>query len=406
VSVPQFTTDPLPIAFRSPEPGPDGEIDNFIVGAWHPERSLRLTLSGAPGVPITWQNGPNWFMASAAAPRDQRGLVHPTPEGGCVALRGYLLPGVHSYSPAETILRRVRETAHSCRRGIFSLATVSRDGASLELGTDTLGVGTMYWRRLGQLVLFGTNPRDLAHNGDEPDRFAARCLMQTSWIGGDRSLTRGVQRVPAGCHVTFAAGARVRVSEPTWRSLPGGTRPMGVDSLPEIEHAFQQAVDSCLTLFERRLLLPLSSGFDSRRILGGLLRRGIDFVAVTGRVLQREHRDLDARFASAMARDFGFHHRVVDADLAQFLVDDRVRRSLMDAESHEHTWALRVIHAMPGEFDAILDGVGGDILGDPVGWLRLIALSIDNRAGPKELDAIVANAIRGDFDGILSAARR
>jgi hypothetical protein len=395
---------PLRLRVRWPAPGPGAGLDNFFVGAWHPARSLSVDWTAFEHPSVTRIGGRNWVLASAIEPCHGLGLVHPDPDGGATAFRGYVLPDVHSYSPSEAI-RASRLDSTAERNGVFSAAVIGRNGASLALVADLLGMGTLYWRRLpSELVLFATNPRYLACLGDQVDWLAWRCLVQTSWIGSDRSLTAGVQRVPAGRTLTFIGSGEPVLSSPAWAALPGGRRHINSRTLGEVEQVFQQAVDRCLKVRGGNVMLPLSSGFDSRRVLAALLQRKVAFKAVTYRALQQGHRDLDARFASQMARDFGFPHMVVDAGDAQYVSDDISRRALVDGETREHTWSMRVHSALSEGCDIFLDGIAGDILGDPVGWLKLTGLTIGERTSESEIESIVQHAIRSDFDGVLAPA--
>ena len=402
MTAPGLSEAPVRLRIRWPALGPGGERDNFFVGAWHPTRSLQIEFIDAGHPPTARVSGHNWMLASATEPRRGAGLVHRDDRGG-MAFRGYVMPDVHSYSPA-TAIRRCWLDIGAGRNGVFSTALIGEGGSELVLATDLLGMGALYWRRLGDLVLFATNPRYLGRPDDRPDRFAWRYLLQTSWIAGDRSLTAEVQRVPAGCTARFAGSGSPVLSAPAWRSLPEGIRPIDSGGLAEVEGAFQQALDRCLGLRVGGIMLPLSSGFDSRRILAGLVHRKTDFKAVTCRVLQQGDRDLDARFASQMARDFGFPHMIVDASDAQYLSDDICRRALVDAESGQHSWSIRVHHALSGNCDALLDGVAGDILGDPVGWSKLVGLSVGSRAAEKEIESISEHAIRSHLDSVLAPA--
>jgi len=56
----------------------------------------------------------------------------------------------------------------------------------------------------------------------------------------------------------------------------------------------------------------------------------------------------------------------------------------------------------PGACDVFLDGIAGDILGDPVGWLKLTGLAIDERDPDSEIENIARHAIRSDFDSVLA----
>ncbi len=393
------------VRFRWPGEGPDGECDNFFLGIWHPRRMVRLRWSGVPSVAVVSRRGPNWFLVSASSPRHATpvGLVHAAPEdSGAVAFRGYVLPGIHSYSPSSNILSYWRKDPFAEHNGVFSAAIIGRGGDTLTLITDVFGMGPLYYRPIGDAVIFSTNPRYLAMDDDAPDLLAWRYLIQTSWIGADRSLSRLVRRVPAGSALCLSPDGDKLVPWFNPDRLSRGTRPVGPKGVAEVEEAFQRSVDRCLQLQTGSVVLPLSSGFDSRRILAGLLHRKVDFQAFTCRLFQRDYRDLDARFADQIARDFGFQHTVVESDsLEQYVLEDRARRILVDGETTEHTWAVRLMKSLPPAPAIFLAGIGGDILGDPVGWAVHTGLAVEQRSQEQELQEVADLSITSVLDPTL-----
>lgn len=396
----------LRIRFRWPGQGPSGECDNFFLGVWHPRRRIQVEWVGAPSVPYVSRSGPNWLLASAASPVHPTGtgLVHGGENGSGAAFRGYVVPRLHSYASSADILQYWDRELRSEHNGVFSAAVIGAGGLTLTLLTDVLGMGPLYYRRLGEATVFATNSRFLLTEADSPDLVAWRSLVQTSWIVGDRSLCPGVKRLPAGHALSVS-----RDGEKVWawfdfQRLPGGTRAVGPAAVAEVEEALEQAVGRCLELQPGGgVALPLSSGFDSRRMLAILMKKGVAFQAITCRTYQKNHRELDARFASEMSRDFGFSHQIVEAgSYQQYVAADVARRVLVDAETREHSWAMSVMKALPAGPNVFFDGIGGDILGDPVGWSVHVGLAIEDRSPELELDAIAGHSIRDTFDSILN----
>jgi len=387
---------------------PASECDNFFLGAWHPSGSLYVEWEGTPPARVE-RRGPNWFLASAASPLHPpgTGLVH----GGAarsiaVAFRGYVLPHLHSYSPADEVVTYWEVRSHAEHNGVFSAAVIGAGGNTLTLSTDVLGMGPLYYRTLGDLVLFSTNPRYLATRGDRPDLLAWRSLVQASWIVGDRSLSEEVRRVPGGHAIRFSRDGQHQLHWFDFDRLPGGTRPVEPGAVGEVEEVFQQAMNRCLGLAGGGITLPLSSGFDSRRILAALVHRRVDFQAITKRIFQRDYRDLDGRFASEMAREFGFRHTVVEpGGVDQYVADDRARRLLVDSETRDHTWFLHLRRRLPAHPSLFFDGIAGDILGNPVGWQVLTGLGVESRSSEDEAEAIATHAITPGFDSVLSRDR-
>jgi hypothetical protein len=396
------------LAVRWPSRPPGAHDDNVFLGAWHPWRRLRVDWTDRSPTAVE-RSGPNWTLVSTASPLhpEGTGLVHQAPDRStAVAFRGYVLPALHSYSSGSDITGYWGTRALAEHNGVFTTAVVDDDGFRLTLVVDALGMGPLYYRSLGDVVLFSTNPRYLTAGGDRPDLLAWRYLLQPGWIASDRSLTEGVRRVPAGRAVRFSAHGPRELAWFGFETLGRGDRPVGPGAVGEVEEVFQESMRRCLQLRTDGAVLPLSSGFDSRRILGTLLARGVEFSAVTARIFQKEYRDLDARFAGDMARTFGFPHTVVQMDaLADYVADDRVRRCLIDAESQMHTWAIRVMQWLPRRPSLFFDGIGGDILGDPVGWSVLFGLAVAPRSPEEEVEAIVTHTTSRVADSVLRRRR-
>lgn len=393
----------LVVRFSWPTPAPGHVTDNFFVGLWHPTRAIHVT-AGESATPSTEMSGLNWWIASAtsAVHENEAGLVHASTHGGVVAFRGYLTdPPLHSYSDPPSLLRYWSSPLPREHNGVFSTAVVAADGHDLTLITDAFGLGPLYYRRFGEAIAFSTNPRYLAATGDVPDRVAWRCMLETEFLAGDRTLTTGVQRVPAGKKLTFTAREERTTSWFDFDRLPAGTRRIDRAALGDMEDALQQSVARCLRLDVGRFVLPLSSGHDSRRILAALLAQDAPFSALTARIFQWGHRDLDGPFASQIAAAYGFPHQVVQpATGRQFVTDDRVRRILVDAETTNHTWVVRLFDALPDKPAVLFDGLLGDILGQP--GFRLPGLY---QSPERDLQIIVDHCIRGTFDRELRANR-
>ena len=404
-SLPPVGAPELAIRFRWPGQGPAGECDNFFLGIWHPSRTIRVELTDSPSVPIVQRYGSNWFLASAASPLHPvgSGLLHVNPRTSfAVGFRGYVIPLLHSYSASADILEYWAEHPLAEHNGVFCAALIGKQGRSLTLITDVLGIGPLYYRKLGDAIVFSTNPRYLTADDDGADLLAWRSLVQTSWIVGDRTLSRHVKRLPAGHALSLSREGEDLMPWFDFHRLPSGTREVGRTAVGEVEEALDLAIGRCLKLKLGGAVLPLSSGFDSRRILAIMLKRKAEFQAITCRTYQKGHRDLDARFANEMARDFGFAHEIVEAGSnEQYVADDVARRRLVDAETRDHSWAIQVMKALPAQPCLFFDGIAGDILGDPVGWSMHVGLEVDARSEDAELDAIATHSISSTFDSVL-----
>ena len=390
----------LPIEFHWPLPRPSIPSDNFFLGIWHPRRDVEVSWIGEPPTPIQTGSGRNWAFASAVSPyhNDRGSLIHASGDGTlALAFRGYLTdPPLHSYSPRERLIKYWMGNWRRQHNGVFSAARICDDTTELMLATDLLGFSPLYYAHLDGAIIFSTSARLLACPQARPDQIAWRGLLESGFISSDRTLSRGVSRLPAGKVLRATRDSTILDSWLDLDALPAGDRPLDSRGIAEVEQTFHRAVDRCLTLENLHVLLPLSSGHDSRRILGSLLRRRQPFESVTCRVFH-QRRDLDARYAAEMARDLGLRHRILEPPTVdQFALDDRTRQILTDAETGMHSWVPQLMRSLPAAPTMLLDGIAGDILGNP--GFRIPGL-YQSRA--KDIEIILEASLRGVFNNAL-----
>ncbi|MEO8005546.1 MAG: hypothetical protein ABI771_11610 [Betaproteobacteria bacterium] len=393
----------LRLEFCWPPHSPSTPSDNFFLGVWHPERNVEVSWAGEQPTVVRTRSGSNGALASAVSSRhhDDGALIHESADGRVIlGFRGYLThPPLHSYSPAEHLTAYWRDDWRREHNGVFSAARICTDSGELLLATDLLGFSPLYYTQWAGAIVFSTNPRLLVIPHAKPDQIAWLGLLESGFISSDRTLNQGVCRLPAG---KVLRATRDGVIFDTWLSLdsmPPGDRPLDSRGIAEVEDIFHQAVDRCLALESLNVVLPLSSGHDSRRILGSLLRKRATFESITCRVFHKG-RDLDARFASEMARDLGLSHRIVEPPSAeQFALDDRTRQILTDAESGMHSWVPQFMRALPDAPTMVLDGVVGDILGNP--GFRIPGLY---QSREQDTQIILDASLKGAFNNVLDWA--
>src|SRR5262249_13049260 len=205
-------------------------------------------------------------------------------------------------------------------------------------------------------------------------------------------------RLPAGKMLEARGESSKLVSWLELEQLPRGDRPLDERGIAEVEAVFQEAMERRLALADLDVLLPLSSGHDSRRMLASLVHRKASFHSLTSRVFHKG-RDLDARYAAEMARDFGLSHTIVEPPGAdQFAHQDRVRRLLTDAESGMHSWVPGLMRALTPRPGMVLDGIAGDILGNP--GFRIPGMY---RSPAEDIDIMLDASLPNAFERLLRA---
>jgi|GEM_PF-1164921 len=347
--------------------------DDGFMGAWSLDGAAEVVVAPRALDGSICLQGRGWVLC---APRsryrgEDRTKVHLAHDGrAALAFRGYLLePPLHHFSPPEALLEYWQDKAPADRRrnGVFARASVDLVRNRLVLSTDAFGFSPLYYRVCEEHVLFATRADLLLLPDTESDPIAMASVLANGFIVGDRSLHRGIQRVPYGREIHFDCTPTPRTR--AWfcfDDLPAAETPLDDDAVTRVENALCRAMDRCRALDYGPWFLPFSSGHDSRRILGALLDAELRFDAATVRFPQKGHLDLDAHFACAMASHFRFPHRVLELRApADYAEDDAIRRARTSAETPMHTWAVTLMRAAGPEATALLDGFLGDVLGNP-----------------------------------------
>ena len=370
----------MEIEFHGVQEPPAPFREEFFFGIWHPESriALRRCAPGTDGDAV--RLGRNWALVGSCLTRGNPGssLVHarswtagndprhPDRALDALAFRGYLLdPPIHSWSPSEALFE-YWENAHREHDGVFSAALIAREGRTLTICSDVFGISPIYFRRIGDLVLFASAPRYLRQRGDGLDAVAARMIMQRGALCGDVSLVPGVRRVPPGRVVTFSDEG---VRETFWfdyGSLPAGDLPITSTNLIAAEQSFQESMSRCCRLMpDVESVVPFSSGDDSRRIAASLHAHRQPFRASTVSGLIKGRYDYDGLLTPPMAARFGFRHRVLPAaDAECYATHDRWCRWLFSSEVSDHTWMWPMIEDLGGGPQLVFDGLVGDIVGN------------------------------------------
>ncbi|MEX1081163.1 MAG: hypothetical protein WEC99_04005 [Halofilum sp. (in: g-proteobacteria)] len=361
----------LRLQFECPFTDSAYRSDGFV-GAWSPYYPLRVTSSTGESSQAAHLHGPNWFVCSAVArlPSGHRAKIHvDRSQDRALAFRGYVVdPPLHQFSVPDELWRYWGSGGGDRPNGVFAMALVEGSANRLTLKTDAFGFSPLYYRITGDFVLFGTKPDFLVTDRAELDPLGAATLMANNHPLGDRTLLRDIYRCPFGTALRFEGS--VEAHHERWFTaddLPDPDQPLDDTRTSQAERAFNEAVRRVTALDYGPTNLPLTSGYDSRRILGALLDQQQSFSATTVRVYRNGGRDLDARCASELAQRYGFDHRIVDLPAPHaYAEDDALRCRELCAETRMHDgWPPSLMRTLPAEPSVLVEGLLGDVLGYP-----------------------------------------
>jgi hypothetical protein len=312
-------------------------------------------------------NSPLFWAVTSRAPQNSKGLVHEI-GGSKIVFRGYesTLP-VHSYSAPEELQTL---TSHAeLENGAFAYIRFDPELQQAVVRSDALGIGPLFYRRSGNAWLFASHPALIHFADDAPDMTAWAGLLQNGQVLGDRSFYADISRALPGSQMTIRRDHVDTVQWFDFAALPAGTRTIDDDAFRIVEDAYQAAMTRCLRLQAGDVVLPFSSGFDSRRFFATLLRRSIPFKAVTCQTFHRKKGrdyDIDSFFAPKIAEAFGVHCELVPAVAPSGIETDAIRRQeLIGTETFMHAWGMPFMRWLAKRPPSLVfDGLAGDTFGN------------------------------------------
>ena len=226
----------------------------------------------------------------------------------------------HGRSDTEVLLAAVRRwgLVDAVRRlvGMFAFALWDRDRRELHLVRDRFGEKPLYFARVGDLLLFGSELRALRAHPDCPreiDRDALTQLLRYGYILTPHSILKGVRRVRPATILTWRADTAEPLETEYWSARQmaedGHAEPLKAD-----ERELVASLDAALRVTIRQQMIAdrpvgafLSGGVDSSTVVAVMQ-------AVSARPVRtftigfREPQYDEARHAGAVARHLGTDH--------------------------------------------------------------------------------------------------
>ena len=238
---------------------------------------------------------------------------HPGAEAGNVVWRGH--------SDTEVMLAAIvhwgLETALTRFVGMFAFALWDRRDKALHLARDRFGEKPLYYGRMGNALLFGSELKALRQHPawrGEIDRNTLALYMRHSYIPAPYSIYKGVYKLPPGTLLTFGAESwGDGVPHPYWSARKmmetgvahpfAGTENEAVESLDSLLRTVvlgQMAADVPLGAF-------LSGGVDSSLVVA-LMQAQSSRPVQTFTIGFSEAQYNEAQHAKAVARHLGAQH--------------------------------------------------------------------------------------------------
>ncbi|MFG6199213.1 asparagine synthetase B family protein [Nonomuraea sp. JJY05] len=227
------------------------------------------------------------------------------------------------------------------------------DGDSVTLHTGALGLVDVYYVRLGEAVYFSSQIQPLLSLVQvEIDWSAWASILQVTFPLGEATPYADVKRLPGSSALVWRHGRLA-----TERRLPRWLRSEPHESWIS-PREIVELLDEVYRDYEgRKLLVPVSGGYDSRLLASVAKARGMDVESWT--TSPDDGTDTDIAFARSITRELGIPHRVITQDAADYPDDAvEVARRLEYLTPH-HAWYAPFAKEVHQAGRILVDGLAG-----------------------------------------------
>jgi len=166
------------------------------------------------------------------------------------------------------------EAALARLRGMFALALWDSGRRRLLLARDRLGQKPLYWTRIGNRILFASEPKSFFEDPAFDRRLAPGLLrpyLRQLYLTGESTLLRGVRRLLPGHSAVIDSGGLSQ--QPYWRLPDGPTEPMDEAEATEEFHRLLAEAVKLRLIADVPLGAFLSGGLDSS-VICALMAQG------------------------------------------------------------------------------------------------------------------------------------
>lgn len=226
-------------------------------------------------------------------------------------------------------------------------------GPRVTLHTGALGLVDVYYVRQGDAIYFSSLIQPLLSLVPiEIDWSAWASILQVTFPLGENTPYRQVRRLPGSSALVFDGDGLS-----TERRLPRWLRTEPYESWTSPQEILGILHDVYKEYDGRKLLVPVSGGYDSRLLASVARARGADVESWT--TSPDDGTDTDIAFARSITRELGIPHRVVVQDPADYPADAvEVARRLEYLTPH-HAWYAPFAKEVHGAGRVLVDGLAG-----------------------------------------------
>jgi asparagine synthase (glutamine-hydrolysing) len=319
-----------------------------------------------------------------------------------------------SRSDTETIVHAYEEWGDACVhrfRGMFAFAIWDAPKRRLLLVRDRLGIKPVYWARVGDTLLFGSEIKAILAS----DLIAARTnqevlpeVLSTRYTSGTDTLFRGIYKLLPGHCLVFQDG---NIDITQYWDVPSR------DSHQPSAISPREAIQRFRELLEESVRLRLMADVP----LGMFLSGGIDssaIAAIMARMIDRPLQTFSVAFKERAFNELDYAReaaRAIHADAREIVIDDRDFFGALpklvwhedEPIAHTSSVPLYFVSALARRHvTVVLTGEGSDEL--LAGYGKYLRLSLNWRAGtvyetfvPKAVRSSIANGIVPNLPGSL-----
>jgi len=227
------------------------------------------------------------------------------------------------------------------------------DGSRITLHAGALGLVDVYYVRVGEAVYFSSLIQPLISLVPVAiDWSAWASILQVTFPLGEATPYAGISRLPGSGALVWDQGRLATERRlPRWLRREPYEAWTSAGEIVELLHEVYKDYDG------RKLLVPISGGYDSRLLGSVAMARGFDVESWT--TSPDDGNDTDIAFARAITRELGIPHRVIMQDAADYPEDAREVARRLEYLTPHHAWYAPFAQQVHQAGRVLVDGLAG-----------------------------------------------